>query len=639
MESLRGVLASRAGSYVLTVLCAGCVVLAMSAAELSTTYLPPQWWALVALTLVSGSASLKIPAIPANFSISDVFTLTSAVVFGPAAGTVMVAIDSLVISACLVRKVLPLERILFNAAAPPVAMWLSAHAFFWASGIQPLVLHPLGLEVVGPWLLVFAAVYFFLNTFAIAVAIALHERVNALVIWWAHFQNLWFTFIGGAVGAAFVVFALQLGIYGIVVLAFPLLLAAILHFAYQNATGRTADQLKHLAEVNRLNLSTIEALAHAIDAKDGVTHRHIRRVQRSAVALAGRVGIEDQLQIQAIEAAALLHDIGKLAIPEHILNKPGQLTPVEFERMKSHARIGAEILSEVNFPYPVVPIVRHHHENWDGSGYPDGLKGADIPIGARILAVVDCFDALTSHRPYRRALSAADAFEIIVKRRGTMYDPAIVDAFREMCMDAPIESTSPIEPTKAAAADFQAPRASRDPVVASADEVRMGMLLGAALASLSGGRCPYQRLAEALCQLPDVDTVAIFMADRGQDRLLSHRVSGRHAPSLQGVAIPIGERMSGWAAASGEPMINGDAALDLFDTMADSLQSGIAVPYNAPDGGWVISLYSTRRGAFSAEHVRLVRAAISQIDGQHPTAAKSRSERSTLSLVKSGHPR
>jgi hypothetical protein len=307
--------------------------------------------------------------------------------------------------------------------------------------------------------------------------------------------------------------------------------------------------------------------------------------------------------------------------------------------MKSHARIGAEILSEVNFPYPVVPIVRHHHENWDGSGYPDGLKGADIPIGARILAVVDCFDALTSHRPYRRALSASDAFEIIVKRRGTMYDPAIVDAFREMCTDAPIESTAPIEPTKSTASDFQAPRASHDPVVASTDEVRLAMLLGAALASLPDGRCPYQRLAEALCQLPDVDTVAIFMVDRGQDRLLSYRVTGRHAPSLQGVSIPIGERMSGWAAASGEAIINGDAALDLFDTMADSLQSGLAVPYNAADGGWVFSLYSTRRGAFSAEHVRLVRSAASQIEGQHPTAGKGRSERSTLSLVKSAHPR
>ena len=133
----------------------------------------------------------------------------------------------------------------------------------------------------------------------------------------------------------------------------------------------------------------------AIDAKDQVTHGHIRRVQTYAVGLAQHIGIKDDELIRAIEAAALLHDMGKLAIPEYILNKPGPLTPAEFERMKLHASIGADILSSINFPYPVVPIVRHHHENGDGSGYPSGLSGTSIPIGARILSVVDCYDALT----------------------------------------------------------------------------------------------------------------------------------------------------------------------------------------------------------------------------------------------------
>ena len=142
-----------------------------------------------------------------------------------------------------------------------------------------------------------------------------------------------------------------------------------------------------------------------------------------------RLGITDALTLQAIEAAALLHDTGKIAVPEHILNKPGKLTPAEFEKMKLHAPIGAEILSAIEFPYPVVPIVRHHHENWDGTGYPDRIAGEAIPIGARILSVVDCFDALTSDRPYRRRMSNADALAILIERRGTMYDPAIVDTF------------------------------------------------------------------------------------------------------------------------------------------------------------------------------------------------------------------
>src|SRR4029450_7942592 len=129
------------------------------------------------------------------------------------------------------------------------------------------------------------------------------------------------------------------------------------------------------------------------------------------------------------EAASLLHDMGKLAVPEDILNKPGKLTPAEFEKMKLHASVGADILSAIEFPYPVVPIVRHHHENWDGSGYPDGLTGAEIPLGARILSVVDCFDALASGRPYRRRMTEAEALTIIADRRGQMYDPVVVDAF------------------------------------------------------------------------------------------------------------------------------------------------------------------------------------------------------------------
>jgi len=609
--------------YVFAVFCAGCCVLALSMAELWAMRLPMQWWALVAVTLVSGSAVLKLPKVPVNFSISDVFTLTSAVLCGPAAGTALVAIDSLAISVRLVRKgQLPLERLLFNAAAPPLAMWLSARMFFHASGIEPLSAHARGLEVVGPWLFVFAGLYFFLNTFGIAVAVALHQRGNPVRIWRSHFQNLWFTFIGGALGAAFVVFGLQLGTYGLVVLSLPLLLAVLLHFAYRNATGRVEDQLQHLAEVNRLHLSTIEALAHAIDAKDGVTHDHIRRVQARAVALAKRVGVDDPREIRAIEAAALLHDVGKIAIPEHILNKPGKLTAAEFERMKTHARVGAEILAEVDFPYPVVPIVLHHHENWDGTGYPDGLQGNAIPIGARVLAVVDCFDALTSDRPYRRALSVRETFEIIDARTGTMYDPAIVRAFHEMVdvEDEPLDVAGDRRP------DETAPTQTTDaPAVmesgGTCDEIHIAVQLGAAISQGADMACAWGVLADALCELPDVSTVAIFVATETNEHLAPYRVSGRHSWSLKTLSIPIGERMSGWVAAVGQPMLNADAALDLFDVAADSLRSAAAVAAPGPGGRpAVIALYSTRTDAFLPLHMRLIEEALRLLAFREATA-------------------
>ena len=198
----------------------------------------------------------------------------------------------------------------------------------------------------------------------------------------------------------------------------------------RSSFGRVEDAKGHVVALNRLYLSTVETLATAIDAKDEVTHGHIRAgPDRRARAGQGARDFRRRRPLQAIEAAALLHDTGKIAVPEHILNKPGKLTPAEFEKMKLHAPIGAEILSAIDFPFPVVPIVRHHHENWDGTGYPDRIAGETIPIGARILSVVDCFDALTSDRPYRRRMSNADALAILLERRGTMYDPTIVDTF------------------------------------------------------------------------------------------------------------------------------------------------------------------------------------------------------------------
>ena len=247
------------------------------------------------------------------------------------------------------------------------------------------------------------------------------------MVWRKHLLWLSLNYFGGASVASFLVVYARTVDWTFLAVAVPLLFTFYLTF--RTSLARVADANKHLEELNTLYLATVQTLAAAIDAKDQVTHGHIRRVQHYAVELAKALGVRDQLQIKAIQAAAVLHDTGKIAVPEAILNKPGPLDRDEFAIMKQHAAVGADIISAINYPYPVEPIVRHHHENWDGTGYPTGLVGTSIPIGARILAVVDCFDALTSDRPYRLRMTDAEALAIISERRGRMYDPLVVDTF------------------------------------------------------------------------------------------------------------------------------------------------------------------------------------------------------------------
>src|SRR6202042_2058629 len=200
----------------------------------------------------------------------------------------------------------------------------------------------------------------------------------------------------------------------------------VIYRSYRLYLGKLEDEKRHVEEMANLHLRTIEALALAIEAKDQTTHDHLQRVRIYAIEVAKELGMAGT-ELEALHAAALLHDIGKLAVPEHIISKPGRLTPEEFEKMKIHPIVGAEILERVKFPYPVVPIVRAHHEKWDGTGYPFGLTGEDIPIGARILAAVDCLDALATDRQYRRALPLDEAMKVVISESGKAFDPKVVD--------------------------------------------------------------------------------------------------------------------------------------------------------------------------------------------------------------------
>src|SRR6267378_2636620 len=200
--------------------------------------------------------------------------------------------------------------------------------------------------------------------------------------------------------------------------------AQVIHIAWSRLSAKTRES----EELNRLHFATAEALATAIDAKDQTTHGHVRRVQIYAAGLGEVLGL-GVAEISALKAGALLHDVGKLAVPAHIINKPGRLTAAEFEKMKIHTTVGAQILSRVEFPYPVVPIVRHHHEQWDGNGYPDGLAGEQIPISARIFSVIDCFDSVREDRPFRPGMTREEAIALLRRGSGTHFDPDVVEQF------------------------------------------------------------------------------------------------------------------------------------------------------------------------------------------------------------------
>src|SRR5262249_1110366 len=202
----------------------------------------------------------------------------------------------------------------------------------------------------------------------------------------------------------------------------PVLLLGVL--VYRSYKRQVSESLNALDELMQVHLSTIEALALAIDAKDPHAQGHTRRVQAYALELARRLRVP-RPDYEAVRAASLLHDIGKLAIPDHLLNKPGKLSEMEYQKVKAHPSVAADILANVNFPYPVLPAVRHHHERWDGSGYPDGLSGEAIPLAARILSVADSFEALTSDRAWRERKSPEEACALIEARPGIQFGPPV----------------------------------------------------------------------------------------------------------------------------------------------------------------------------------------------------------------------
>ena len=611
-------LPQRGQFFVAVVAIAGTAVIVHSIADVWRESLGPRWLILAVLTLLSGSATVKLPSVPATISISETFVFTSVLLYGPSAGTTIVALDGLIISAWFARRRKELYRIAFNMAAPALSIWIAAQAYFLFPGVKPLISSSLGINQIVLPLLAFTFLHFVINSLLIAIAVAFETGRNVWDIWRRDFLWLSLNYFGGAsVSALLVVYTRDIDPAYLSVIV-PLLL--ILYFTFKIPMARVEDTNRHLTKVNSLYLSTIETLALAIDAKDQVTHGHIRRVQTFAVELARSIGITDHEQLKAIEASALLHDMGKLAVPEHILNKPGKLTDAEFEKMKLHASIGADILSSIEFPYPVVPIVRHHHENWDGTGYPAGLSGIDIPIGARILSVVDCFDALTSDRPYRPRLSSEAATKILLDRRTAMYDPMVVDAFIRL---QPV-LVSQTEAGRSEVPQLEQRTPSSDPrrlvprMNEQGDEVSLFRVYQI-LADASDR--PWQDTADLILhRLNSViafDAAVVLVYDPTADELVCETVQGEALSSLKGRRLKVGQGLSGWVAAHKRTVVNSPGALDSDEghpALLRDFLSSMSAPILRGDAlVGVVTLYALSAETFTRRHAEIIEGVASHL--------------------------
>ncbi|MGC2060062.1 MAG: HD domain-containing phosphohydrolase, partial [Candidatus Sulfotelmatobacter sp.] len=399
---------------------------------------------------------------------------------------------------------------------------------------------------------------------------------------------------------------------------------------------RVEIEKRHVEEIASLNMRTIEALALAIEAKDHTTHTHLQRVRIYAIEIAKEIGLSPD-EIEALRAAALLHDIGKLGVPEHIINKPGKLTPEEFDKMKVHPLVGAEILDRVAFPYPVAPIVRSHHERWDGSGYPAGLAGEDIPIGARILAAVDCLDALASHRQYRPAIPLDQAMRTVKEKSGIWFDPKVVNLLERRYVDlermaqtqeaafvpAGFSKDLRVERGLAPAAGFE--RSEEIPAgesdfltsIASARQEAQAMFdlsqdLGNSL-SLSE---TLSVLSMRLRRLIQYDSIAVYVNRNGW--LLPELVSGENFRVLSSLKIRVGEGLCGWVAENGKPIINGnpqvEAGYSSDPEKFATLQSALAVPLEGLNGVvGVLAMYHSSQDAFTPDDLRILLAVASKV--------------------------
>jgi len=591
---------------------------------------PLKFFCYLLIALAASRLKVNLPGITGTMSVNFLFLLLG--VLELSLSEAMALGCAAVVVQCFDKdRPIPIQ-VAFNVCSTALAIAVTFASYRYALDHR---------AVNNPSTLLFlaACVYFVANTMPVAAVISLTERQSLRKIWAeCYFWSFPYYLVGAGVAG------MMSWLHGFTDWQTSLLTLPVVYLIYRSYRlylGKLEDEKRHVEEMADLHMRTIEALALAIEAKDQTTHDHLQRVRVYAVEVAKELKVDAE-GMAALQAAALLHDIGKLAIPEHIISKPGRLTPEEFEKMKIHPLVGAEILERVRFPYPVVPIVRAHHEKFDGTGYPMGLKGEQIPIGARILAAVDFLDALASDRQYRRALPLNEAMARLSDESGKSFDPQVVkvlerkyieleqlvhqrtDSMGKQKLSTEVKDQDPkIEPTIKPAAGFQAQgkgqvqeRSFLSSIAAARQEAQTLFELSQDLgASLSLGET-LSVFAVKLRRAMPYDAIAIYV--RHGEELVPEYVNGDNFRLFASLRIPIGQGLSGWVAQNLKPILNGNPSVEpgyLNDASKYStLNSALAVPLEGLQGVvGVVALYHAEKDFFTSDHLRILLAVSSKM--------------------------
>jgi diguanylate cyclase (GGDEF)-like protein/putative nucleotidyltransferase with HDIG domain len=611
-----------AQAFVAAVLAAGALVLIIfvprSVANL------PLFFALLLLSSLASAFKVTLPLASSGSTMSVSYAVDFAALLLLGSNETMLVAAASAWSQCTLRTEsrTPVYRTLFSMASLVLTVKAAGLAYTWLGGTPPGVV--VGLFDMAKPLVGTATTYFIFNTAFIATAIALSTKQSTFRVW--HENFLWSApsyFFGAGAAAIAAAIVVRGGYWMALLTAAPVYL---IYWTYKVYMGRIQEQQRHVRQVSDLHLATIEALALAIDAKDQTAQSHIRRVQVYAAGIARTLGMGEN-EIQGVKTAALLHDIGKLAVPEHILSKPGPLTHEEFQKIRIHPQVGAEIISGVPFPYPVAPLILSHHERWDGKGYPSQLRGDEIPLGARILSVVDYFDALMSERPYHKAMSLEAALGLLKQEAGKALDPTVVQTFTDMYPRLAAEAEQSQEPArKLTRVASHAPSAQPAVGLVDESEARTNVFQDIALAhreiyalyeiaqamgSSLGVSDTMALISSKLSNIVPFSCCALFLYNEETETLRCRFATGVESESVQQLTIRNGQGLTGWVARNRRPLVNARPSAD-YEAAGQpsdrtSLHSALVCPllFNERFIG-TISVYHTEPSVYTDDHRRLL---------------------------------